>query len=58
MDEVSWGSNCVLVFEETDSDDSSLVSARFAEAVEMVVRQTRQMDWRLVVRRRSGNSDR
>ena len=44
MDEVSWDSNCVLVFEETDSDDSSLVSARFAEALEMAVRRTRQMD--------------
>ena len=58
MDEVSWGSNCILVLEETDSDDSYLVSARFAEEVEMAVRRTRQMDWRLVVRRRSDNSDR
>lgn len=54
---MSWGFNCVLVY-ETDSDDPSLVSVRFAEAVEMAVRWTRQMNWRLVMRRRSDDSDR
>lgn len=55
VDEVGRGSDYVLVFEETDSDDLFSVSARLAEAG--VVRRTERGNGRLVLRRRSDRRD-
>lgn len=55
VDEVGRGSDYVLVFEETESDDLFSVSARLAEAG--VVRRTERGNGRLVLRRRSDRQD-